>query len=85
MLTVQLRKSAQSIPSNISEGCGKSSRRESIRYLEIASASAFETENHVTIAGDLRYLDAAVTEQYLKRIVSIQRMLRNLINNFGGE
>jgi hypothetical protein len=32
----QLRRSALSIPSNIAEGCGKGSRKETVRYLQIA-------------------------------------------------
>ena len=77
----QLRRSALSIPANIAEGCGKNSRRETIRFLEIASGSARETESHLLIAADLNYLPSSTREELLSSIKSIQRMLLGLITN----
>ena len=76
----QLRRAALSIPANIAEGCGKSSRRETIRYLQIACGSACETENHLLIAGDLEYLPTATLEELTGSVKSIQRMLVGLMN-----
>jgi four helix bundle protein len=81
VLAAQLRRAALSISSNIAEGCGKSSRRETIRYLQIASGSAKETESHVMIAGDLGYLAAPARDSLIATIKSIQRMLMGLTNN----
>jgi four helix bundle protein len=77
----QLRRSAISIPSNIAEGCGKSSRKETIRFLQIASGSASEAENHLLIASDLGYLTTEVRERFLGDLKTIQRMLAKLIAN----
>lgn len=41
-LTSQIRRSAISLPSNISEGCGRLSDRELAQFLVIASGSASE-------------------------------------------
>jgi len=78
----QLRRAVLSVPANIAEGCGKSSRRESIRFLEIASGSATEAEHHIGIALDLGYIPAAHRDPLIQRASSIQRMLRGLIANF---
>ena len=78
----QLRRSALSIPANIAEGCGKSSRRETLRFLEIAAGSAAEAEHHVLMACDLGYLDAAASEALVASILSVRRMLRSLIMKF---
>ena len=71
----QLRRSALSIPSNIAEGCGKSSRKETVRFLQFAAGSAKETENHLLIAGDLGYITPTDREKHLGTLGSIQRML----------
>ena len=81
----QLRRAALSVPANIAEGCGKSSRRETIRFLQIALGSAKETENHLLIASDLRYLPPTACEDLLARIYSIQRMLIGLMRNLPKE
>jgi four helix bundle protein len=77
----QLRRSVFSIPANIAEGCGKSSRKETIRFLQIASGSTTETENHLVMATDLHYITQKAGEQLTGDIKAIQRMLGALIKN----
>ncbi|MBQ6274131.1 MAG: four helix bundle protein [Oscillospiraceae bacterium] len=48
-LSDQLRRCAVSIPSNISEGYGRSSRKELAQFLSIARGSVFELETQVLI------------------------------------
>jgi four helix bundle protein len=78
-VTSQLRRSALAIAANIAEGCGKSSRAETIRYLDIAAGSAAETEHHLEIARDVGAIESQVCEELLARVASIRRMLRALI------
>ncbi len=75
----QTRRAALSIPANIAEGCGKSSRKETIRFFQIACGSAHETENHLLIAGDLGYLSGDIREDLIGQIAAIQRMLAGLM------
>ena len=79
VVAAQLRRAALSIPANIAEGCGKSSRKEVIRFLQIASASAMEAETHLHIAADLGYLSPKAREHGLGEIQAIQRMLAGLM------
>lgn len=55
-LSTQLRKSAVSIPSNISEGHTRESRREFLHFLSIAQGSLSELETQLEIAARLSYI-----------------------------
>jgi four helix bundle protein len=74
----QLRRSALGIAANIAEGCGKSSRPETIRFLQIAAASAAETENHLIQAADLGFISSKASAELSARAACIQRMLQSL-------
>jgi four helix bundle protein len=76
-----MRRAALSIPSNIAEGCGEGSRKETIRFLHMAARSAAETESHLIIASDMGFVSPDVREQFLGNAVSIRRMLAKLIAN----
>lgn len=55
-LTSQIRRCAVSISSNIAEGCGRRTTKETIHFLHIARGSLFELETQLILAGDLNYL-----------------------------
>lgn len=55
-LTSQLRRAAMSISANIVEGIHRNSRKESIRFLNIARGSLAESDYFLLLAKDLRYI-----------------------------
>jgi four helix bundle protein len=79
LITTQLRRSALSIATNIAEGCGKNSRAETLRYLEIAAGSAAETEHHLEVARDVGILSSARANALIDSTARVRRMLRGLI------
>ena len=55
-LISQVRRSAVSIPSNISEGAARSSKKEFIQFLSIAQGSTSELETQLIISNNLGFL-----------------------------
>jgi len=49
-LTSQLRRAAVSIPSNIAEGCGRTSNKETAHFISIALGSLFEVDTQLRLA-----------------------------------
>jgi four helix bundle protein len=81
VIAAQIRRAVISIPANIAEGCGKSSRKETIRFLEVARASAAEAESHLEVASALSYVNARQYEMLRGELDAVQRMLNRLIQN----
>lgn len=71
-LISQMNRCAVSIPSNIAEGCARSSDLELNRFIEIALGSAFELETQLIIVNDIYKLNI---EKMLEELNSEQKML----------
>jgi four helix bundle protein len=81
-LTVQLRRAAVSVPSNIAEGKGRSSEKELSQFLCHSRGSLFEIETQVNLARRLGYLDAQQAEAILKKATSVGQLLNGLLRAF---
>lgn len=55
-LSIQMRKSAVSIPSNIAEGAGRNTDKDFIRFLGIAQGSTFELQTQLIISNKLKLI-----------------------------
>jgi four helix bundle protein len=77
-LTTQLRRSAASIPANLAEGAGRDTDADFRRFVDIAAGSACETEYHLLLARDLRYLPPEVHETLDADVNQIKKMLAGL-------
>ena len=67
-ITSQIRRASSSIPTNISEGCGRNSDKEFNQFLNIALGSASETEYLIILSRDLNYIDTETFEILEKEI-----------------
>ena len=76
-LTSQIRRSAVSIPSNISEGAARNSDKEYIQFLYIALGSTAELETQLLISKNLNYL-TDITE-IMNGIEFVRKLLLGLI------
>ena len=80
-LTSQIRKSALSIPSNISEGAGRNHTKEFIQFLYISMGSLAELETQLIIASNLNYFSNQVLENLNTSIIEIRSQLSGLIKS----
>ena len=71
-LTSQVRRAAVSVPSNLSEGAARASRKEFSHFLSVAKGSLSELETQLMISADLGYLpvDHAIFAQ-LERVAQL--------------
>ena len=74
-LVSQMRRSAVSIPSNISEGHMRNANKDFKRFVSIARGSCAELETQAIIAYKLGYLDENVYKLVLSRIEEVAKML----------
>lgn len=74
-LTNQLRRASVSIPSNIAEGCSRSSNKEFLRFLEIAIGSIYEIETQLLISFDLGYINQSKLDELVNNLNTITRMV----------
>ena len=78
-LTNQIRRSAVSIPSNISEGKMRLSDQEFKRFLKIAYASASELETQLEISKRLEMGEQEEYSEISNLLVEVLKMLNKLI------
>ena len=78
-LVSQLRRAAIAVPSNIAEGCSRSTQRDMARFLEIALGSLHEIDTQILIAGDLSLLSADAVHALSARVAVLRRKLLTLL------
>src|SRR5437588_8646885 len=77
-LRSQIRRAAESVPSNLAEGHGRNSRKEFHHFIGQARGSLAEVETQVEIAKNLGFLRPDCTSELLMKIAEVGRMLTGL-------
>jgi len=79
-LTMQMRRSAISVPSNIAEGFKRYHSKEYSQFLHVALGSAAELETQIIIAKELGFIKESKTEEILEKLDHLCRMTSSLLN-----
>ena len=80
-LTSQIRRSALSVPSNISEGAARNQSKEFIRFLYISMGSISELETQLIIDRNLKYISDFKFQDQENKIRKIRIQLAGLIKS----
>lgn len=84
-LSSQLRRAAVSVASNIAEGKGRLSNRDSLRFFGNARGSLFEVETQIETAEKLRYLGTTDAERLRSCVSETGKMLNGLIRSMNSD
>jgi len=78
-LTAQMQRAAVSIPSNISEGYGRSHRGDYLHHLSVANGSLKEVETQLVLSTRLGFLREAEIEKAMQLADEVGRMQASLM------
>ena len=77
-LTLQLRRAAASVPTNIAEGNGRAHRGDYLRFLSIARASLMEVDSILELVERLDYVPTARLQRARGLVAETRMMLSAL-------
>jgi four helix bundle protein len=80
-LVPQLRRAAVSVPSNIAEGQGRTTKRDFHRFLGQARGSLLEVETQVVVSSNLGYITADERKALLTDAAAVKAMLNGLMDS----
>ncbi len=75
----QIRRDAVSVSSNIAEGCGRQTAKDTINFLHISRGSLYEVETQCFVALDQNYISKEQFDDILKRFKFVNDYLTALL------
>jgi four helix bundle protein len=81
-LTNQIRRCAVSIPSNIAEGVGRQSSKETLHFLHISRGSLYEIETQFYLSLDQNYISESDFEIITTQVETCKKLINGFINYY---
>lgn len=78
-LISQIKRAAISIPSNIAEGLGRNSKKETKQFCFIAKGSLYEVETQLYLALDLKFVEEQQMEEVLNQLTTVRKLIIGFI------
>ena len=73
-LSIQMRKSAVSVPSNITKGAGRNTDKDFLRFLSIAQGSTYELQTQLIISNKLKLITDKDFDSINSSIEELEKM-----------
>jgi four helix bundle protein len=80
-LTIQLRRTAASVPTNLADGCGRENDVEMRKALSFAMGASSQLEYQLLLAHDLGFLNGPVHTRLAADVVEVKKMLAGLLHS----
>jgi len=77
-LVSQITRSSVSIPSNLAEGCSRTSQKDFSRFLQISLGSSFELETQLEIAKAIGFINESLYSEIILELNTIQKRIQSL-------
>ena len=81
-LTMQMRRSAVSVPSNIAEGVGRNHSKDTLQFLFIARGSIYELETQLIISKELFTLNEVEFDIVWQKLQNCKMLINGFINYY---
>lgn len=81
-LTSQIKRSSNSVSGNITEGFGRSTKKDKANFYIIARGSSYETQNHLLYGRKVGYFDELNAERLFGEFSDLVFELNKIINSF---
>ena len=80
-LTSQMRRAAVSVPANIAEGSGRTTRKDYVNFLRIAQGSLRELETYLLLVPTINLVNRENIQPFLTQAESVAKLLNRLIQS----
>jgi four helix bundle protein len=80
-LASQMRRCSVSMPSNIAEGCSRSSNKDFVRFLGISLGSSFELETQLIITEEVGLLNSEKISPVITKVNKFQQQTNSFIQS----
>lgn len=81
-LTLQIRRAVVSICSNVAEGIGRSTKKDTTHFLYMSRGSLYELETQLYLSLDLEFIDEIEFNNINQQVVLVRKLLSGMINYF---